>query len=45
MSQASPIWSTGMIAFVRFVIRFSTSAGSALKVRGSISQKTTVAPV
>jgi hypothetical protein len=34
-----------MIALVFFVIRLSMSAGSALKVRGSISQKTTVAPV
>jgi len=34
-----------MSAFVRFVTRRSTSSGSALYVRGSISQKTTVAPV
>jgi hypothetical protein len=30
MSLARPIWSTGMIALVRLVMRRSTSAGSAL---------------
>ena len=35
---------TGMIAFVRSVIRRSTSAGSRLSVAGSISAKTGVAP-
>src|SRR5205807_10215349 len=34
-----------MMAFVRLVILRSTSAGSTLKVRGSMSANTTVAPV
>src|SRR6266536_839977 len=45
ISAVIPIWSTGMIAFVRLVMRCAMSAGSMLYVRASMSANTTVAPV
>src|SRR4051794_25424319 len=44
MSAGSPIWWTGMIAFVRSEIADSAAAGSRLYVRGSTSANTGVAP-
>ena len=43
-SAASPIWSTGMIAFVFGVIAASISSGVVLYVFGSMSTKTGLAP-
>jgi hypothetical protein len=44
MSQGKPIWCTARIALVRGVIAPATSFASRLKLAGSMSTNTAVAP-